>query len=138
MRIILLHCNSFSYECVKAMQIAEEIEEKEKAKDFHDVIVLLACVEKSDESRKENVKESFLQDVAGYSAQLGCRDFVLYPYAHLSKNLSSPQFAKDFLKELEEELRKSNYNVHRSPFGWEKAFRIDCKGHPLSESYREY
>jgi threonyl-tRNA synthetase len=39
------------------------------------------------------------------------------------------------LKEIEEKL-KGEFDVHRAPFGWYKAFKISCKGHPLSELSR--
>src|SRR5690606_36270291 len=34
-------------------------------------------------------------------------------------------------------LVQRDYEVHRVPFGWYKAFKISCKGHPLSELSRE-
>ncbi|HEC72533.1 MAG TPA: threonine--tRNA ligase [Thermoplasmatales archaeon] len=62
---------------------------------------------------------------------------MLYPYAHLSSNLASPKKAQEILVEIEYKLRNENFNVKRSPFGWYKAFKISCKGHPLSELSRE-
>jgi len=37
---------------------------------------------------------------------------------------------------MEEKL--SDFEVYRAPFGWYKAFKISCKGHPLSELSREF
>ncbi len=51
--------------------------------------------------------------------------------------LASPKKAQEILVEIEYELKKKNYNVKRAPFGWYKAFKISCKGHPLSELSRE-
>jgi len=62
---------------------------------------------------------------------------MVYPYAHLSSNLASPKKAQEILIEMEYELKQKNFNVKRSPFGWYKAFKISCKGHPLSELSRE-
>jgi threonyl-tRNA synthetase len=63
---------------------------------------------------------------------------LLYPYAHLSKNLGSPRKAKGFLNNLRQSLRKEGIEVHKSPFGWYKAFSLSCIGHPLAEGYREF
>ena len=71
------------------------------------------------------------------SEQLKVKNIMLYPYAHLSSDLASPKRAQEILVETEYELRNKNFNVKRSPFGWYKAFKISCKGHPLSELSRE-
>jgi len=34
---------------------------------------------------------------------------------------------------MESALKEERYTVKRAPFGWYKAFRLSCKGHPLSE-----
>ncbi|HZD43330.1 MAG TPA: threonine--tRNA ligase, partial [Methanomicrobiales archaeon] len=62
---------------------------------------------------------------------------MLYPYAHLSSELASPDTAVAALKAIEEGLKASgDFTVKRAPFGWYKAFRLACKGHPLSELSR--
>ena len=61
---------------------------------------------------------------------------VIYPYAHLSSSLSSPDSAKKILKDMEDTLKKKEFNVQRVPFGWYKSFEVSCKGHPLSELSR--
>ncbi len=63
---------------------------------------------------------------------------MIYPYAHLSSNLADADKGISLLNLFEEKLNELNeFEVHRSPFGWYKAFKISCKGHPLSELSRE-
>ena len=62
---------------------------------------------------------------------------MVYPYAHLSSDLANPKIAQQILIELESSLKTEGYTVKRSPFGWYKAFKISCKGHPLSELSKE-
>ena len=73
-----------------------------------------------------------ISDVAG---QVHAARIMIYPYAHLSPNLSTPATAVKILKGLAETL-SADYEVMRAPFGWYKAFTISCKGHPLSELSR--
>lgn len=61
---------------------------------------------------------------------------VVYPYAHLSSSLSSPDVAKEVLQKMETRLGEMDIPVARAPFGWYKAFEVSCKGHPLSELSR--
>ena len=50
--------------------------------------------------------------------------------------MGSPETAKEILTGIESELSGS-FEVLRAPFGWYKAFKISCKGHPLSELSRK-
>ena len=61
---------------------------------------------------------------------------MLYPYAHLSNSLSTPEFAKQLMIDAEKELKKKKINVSRAPFGFYKEFELKCKGHPLAELSR--
>ena len=68
--------------------------------------------------------------------QINVKNIVLYPYAHLSSNLSSPEVAIKILDEAEKFLKKK-FNVTKAPFGYYKEFELKVKGHPLSELSRE-
>jgi len=70
---------------------------------------------------------------------LQCRYFGFYNDYAASK---ITRITHDFVKGpritmIENELKQKDLNVKRAPFGWYKAFKISCKGHPLSELSRE-
>ncbi|HLD81269.1 MAG TPA: threonyl-tRNA synthetase editing domain-containing protein [archaeon] len=136
MKILFLHCDSFSYKVTEETPIAEP-NPPHRSGEFKDVVAALTCVEQKDEQRKDSVKQSFAQELATFCDRIKCKKVVLYPYAHLSRSLSKPAFAKDLLQDLEVELAAQGFEVHRSPFGWYKEFKIECKGHPLSEAFRD-
>ena len=69
--------------------------------------------------------------------QVNTNRVMVYPYAHLSSELASPKHALEISQALGEALTKTELEVKRSPFGWYKAFKLSCKGHPLSELARE-
>ncbi|KXB04615.1 hypothetical protein AKJ48_02025, partial [candidate division MSBL1 archaeon SCGC-AAA261O19] len=70
-----------------------------------------------------------IQDVA---AMVKSKNIAIFPFAHLSGKLASPDFAISILGELESRVRKADYEVIRAPFGWYKEFEFRSKGHPLS------
>ena len=70
------------------------------------------------------------------AGKVECRRVMVYPYAHLSSDLSSPELAVAALQNLESSLSSAGYEVKRAPFGWYKSFTVTCKGHPLSELSR--
>ena len=129
MKILLLHVDYIEYEVKqKAIENAEELEKNRDR--MEDCLVAFLSIEK-DDNAMAGVKE--IKDVA---SMLNVNKIMLYPYAHLSSNLAPPDEAIKVLKEMEKILAE-NYEVKRAPFGWYKAFKISCKGHPLAELSRE-
>ncbi|WP_423791950.1 threonine--tRNA ligase [Methanocaldococcus indicus] len=134
MKMLLIHADYLEFEAKQKTKIAEETDNL-KGK-MEDCLVCFIAVEKEDEKNPESVVNKAIEEIENVISQIKVNNVVIYPYAHLSKNLSSPEVALKVLKSLEERL-KNKYNVLRVPFGWYKAFKLSCKGHPLSELSRE-
>ena len=129
MKILFIHADHMEYEArEKAIEGAEEIEKKKDA--MKDALVAFISVEEDDEWHGRAVEE-----IKNVAEMVNAENIMLYPYAHLSSNLAPPAKAVEMLKSIEDDLKR-DYNVKRSPFGWYKAFKISCKGHPLSELSR--
>ncbi|MBD3207401.1 hypothetical protein GF319_13805 [Candidatus Bathyarchaeota archaeon] len=137
MKVLQLHCSSFNYEVTKETPVAER-PANPKAGEYENILVCFTCYEKSDENRHQEIIQGFVENIKTDTGRIGCKNVLLYPYAHLSHELGSPRKAKEFLKELEKRLQVEDLTVHKSPFGWYKSFGLFCKGHPLAEAYREY
>jgi len=128
MRILQLHCNNISYEPTKKeIKSAEEIDPKPVSLD--EVVVCFTAVEKDD---TEDVAKDAISQIKESMKKIGCSKLLLYPYAHLSSDLSAPSTALSLLKLMESEC--SELEVSRAPFGWTKSYNVKVKGHPLAES----
>jgi len=121
----------------KAIKNPQELtKEQEKLREVKEVLVILTAVEKIDENN-EKIGEEYVKNVRELAGQVKAENIVLYPYAHLSSSLSSPDFALSILEKAEKELAKDKkLKVTRAPFGYYKEFELKCKGHPLSELSR--
>jgi len=137
MKILALHVDYIKYKPLKkALKSIADLSEKEKkGGDVKDALVVLTAVEKTDADVNKAV-EGLLKEVKDIAKQVNVKNVVLYPYAHLSSNLSSPDTAVKVLEEAEKALKK-DFTVFRSPFGYYKEFEMKVKGHPLSELSRE-
>jgi len=128
MRILQLHCDNISYNPTKKeIQSAEEIDPKPVSID--EVVVCFTAVEKDD---TENVAKDAILQIKESMKKIGCSKLLLYPYAHLSSDLSAPSTALSLLKLMESEC--TELEVSRAPFGWTKSYNVKVKGHPLAES----
>jgi threonyl-tRNA synthetase len=139
MKILTIHADFIEFQAKKkAFKNAEEGINEERQR-IEECLVIFTAVEKVDEGNPEAVVERYLQEIKNVVQQLSVKNIVLYPYAHLSSNLSSPKIAENIMKDAEKKLAAENkLNVYRAPFGWYKTFNIQTKGHPMSELSREF
>ncbi len=107
MKILLLHTDYIKFKPLKkALKNVEALSEKEKeGKSVEEALVVLTAVEKSDSDSKKVVEE-LVKNVKEVAKQVNAEKIVLYPYAHLSKELASPELATKVLNEAEKELKK--------------------------------
>ena len=132
MRVLQLHCDSIEYTPTKKeIKSAEEI--KPETVVLEEVVVCFVAVEEDDDS---TVAKTAIFEIQESMKKIGCKKLLLYPYAHLSSKLASPNTGLSILKEMESST--SNIIVTRAPFGWTKAFSIKVKGHPLAESSKVF
>ena len=132
MRVLQLHCDSIEYTPTKKeIKSAEEIEPETTV--LEEVVVCFVAVEEDDDS---TVAKTAIFEIQESMKKIGCKKLLLYPYAHLSSKLASPNTGLSILKEMESSA--SNIIVTRAPFGWTKAFSIKVKGHPLAESSKVF
>lgn len=130
MRLLLIHADYIEYEVKERTKLAEDFEGKGDR--LEEVLVVFTSVEKGD---NEEVIKKAVEEIKDAAKKVGANRILIYPYAHLSSNLADSETAINLLRIFESELR--DFEVKRAPFGWYKAFRLSCKGHPLSELSKE-
>lgn len=137
MKILTLHCDYITFKSLKkALKSIKDLSEKDKKeKTVKEPLVVLMAVEQGD-SEKE-FKE-MLESVKKTASEVKAENIVVYPYAHLSSNLSDPKTAQEFLDKSQKELKKLKFKVEKAPFGYYKQFELKVKGHPLSELSKKF
>ena len=135
MQLLLIHSDFIEFEAKRPTKMAEEIEDSAKIGRLEEALCAFIAVEKFDEDDPAAVIAEGAKQISDVAGQVHAARIMLYPYAHLSPNLSTPATAIKILKGMAETL-SGNYEVMRAPFGWYKAFTLSCKGHPLSELSR--
>jgi threonyl-tRNA synthetase len=129
MRILQLHSDFIEYEPIKKeIKIAEEVEKKKYR--LENIVVLFTALEQGDD---ESVIKKAIDEIKSSLNVIKINRILIYPYAHLSTNLANPNIALKLIKEMENYSKKIGIETYRSPFGWNKKFSIQIKGHPLAE-----
>ncbi len=134
LRALQLHCDEVEYRPVKK-EISGAEEASQETVKIYESVLLLISVEKEDD---DSISAQCVDSMKKAESQLKCRSFIVYPYAHLSSDLASPELAKSILEKIELGGRELGYTIYHVPFGWNKAFSMRVKGHPLAEQSKSF
>ena len=135
MKTLNLHCDFIKFKGLKkALKKVDDIAPNQELEGSVDeCLVSMIAVESGDSIATVSELVKNIKDIAG---QVKAENIVLYPYAHLSRDLGKPEVAVEVLAEAAKELKK-DFSVTSAPFGYYKSFELKVKGHPLSELSRE-
>ncbi|HYR03950.1 MAG TPA: threonine--tRNA ligase [Nitrososphaerales archaeon] len=135
MRILQQHLDFIEYEPIsKEISAAEDIPDKKKQR-YEEIVALFVSVEPGDD---DEVAKRAVEGTKSFLEKLKVNRIIIYPYAHLSQSLARPKDALEVLKKMEGFAKGAGLETYRAPFGWNKAFQIKVKGHPLAEQSRVY
>jgi threonyl-tRNA synthetase len=126
------------FEAKDKTKVAEDIPAGFHNGRMEEVLVVFITVESDDEDKVQQVAAEASKDILDVKEKVGAERILLYPYAHLSKDLARPKASIEMLDVMKKMIESSGAEVSRAPFGWYKAFDIKCKGHPLSELSRDF
>src|SRR3989475_12609163 len=138
MRVLFLHVDYLEYDVrEKALKGVPDVPQSKRHGRIEEALVCFISAEKRDEVNLAGVVRAAAADIVEIADQVRTKRIVLYPYAHLSSSLAAPGAAQELIASVEKELVARGFDVHASPFGYYKSFRVAVKGHPLSELSRE-
>ncbi|HEY9407145.1 MAG TPA: threonine--tRNA ligase [Nitrososphaera sp.] len=134
MQLLQLHSDFIEYEPIqKEITDAEDVLLKSKVR-IEDLVVAFVAVENRDD---ESIAKMAAVEIKEYLDMVKSTRLLIYPYAHLSSDLTPPTAAINIIKSLESFAKETINQVYRAPFGWTKSFNIKVKGHPLAENSKK-
>ncbi len=127
-----MHSDRLSYEVKdKAVKEAEDVEQKSFS--IEEALVLFTSYERDDDPSSIGAA---VEEVRTVADRLGVNRLVVYPWVHLTEKPAPFSKARELHELFVDTLRMAEFEVHKVPIGWYKAFEIKVKGHPLAESLR--
>jgi threonyl-tRNA synthetase len=142
MQLLLIHSHGFEWKVTE--KAIKDIESSKKAnldyKTSESVLITFISVEESDIPDIDHIIKQAGMEIKAALNDVGEKNLILYPWVHLSKTTpANPNDALSSMKRLESYLL-TNYedlDINRAPFGYYKAFKLNCKGHALAERSKE-
>lgn len=135
MKVLLLDVERIGYELIKPeASIYEDASEKRAM--LEDAVAMMISIEKDDD---EAVADKAVADVKKFMTQLKRTRLIVYPFAHLSNQLSDPASAMKLIDYIYKSASSDKQlEVKKAPFGWNKKLTLEMKGHPLAEQGKSY
>jgi threonyl-tRNA synthetase len=133
MKVLQLDVEKMHYELLEPeASVYEKSEEKEFT--VEDAVVMLVSVEKGD---NQSTAERAIDETTDFLKKQKSKLLLIYPFAHLSRNLESPKEAMTLLDYMHK-IASERCDAIKAPFGWNKKWSIEIKGHPLAEQLKNY
>lgn len=133
MKVLQLDVDSMTYELIEPEASVYE-ESAERNFKVEDAVVMLVSVEKGD---NEEIALKAVEETTNFMQKQKRKLLLIYPFAHLSRNLESPRNAMNLLEYMRK-VASAKFETVKAPFGWNKRWSIKIKGHPLAEQLKSF
>ena len=111
MKVLQLDVENMSYELIEPeASVYDESEEKNFT--VEDAVVMLVSIEKGDD---EEVATEAIKETTGFMQKQKRKLLLIYPFAHLSRNLESPREASELLEFMRKTASESCSTFIYSP-----------------------
>ena len=136
MKLLLFYAHSFFYEtAAKSLPMLPDAEKKESVTE---AAVIFFHVEAEDVGKRSKVVQKFVKNVKWLCGKFSTKNVVLHSFNHLSGSKADPVFAKEILDEVGERLKRADYQVTVTPFGYFNEFKIHVAGDSLAKVFKEF
>ena len=95
MRLLLLHVDYIEYKTTKATKYAEDLQGLRNEARMEEALVAFIAAERADAVNVDEVALEASNVVRDVAVKVATKRVLLYPYAHLSSELASPDIALD-------------------------------------------
>lgn len=137
MKALLLHCKNYNIDIGLLANRPHDIKPEPVTARNHksaNCVVAMITVERGD-TNDSTVR--LVDDIQKMASDVGRRDIILLPFAHLSNKLANSELSLNILNNLQHSF-SDDFHVERSHFGSHKAFMLDVFGHAGNARFREY
>jgi threonyl-tRNA synthetase len=136
MKALFFHCKRYGVRVGKLSNRPKNILPeviKHKNQKCKDCVVVFLTVEKDDNPK---TCSALVLDLKKMLKEIGQKNIVLLPFAHLSSNLADSETVIRTLDIIEEKLRP--LKISRGHFGSHKSLLLEVYGHPGNARFREF
>lgn len=135
MRILLWYCDKFNWTpAIKTLENAADSSPGE----YQNAVVAFIHIEPEDIHESSSAEKKLLKNLKWLSKKWQQCPIILHSFTHLGEHKADASDAQALLNRVEERLKKVNYEVLQTPYGYFLDLDMQAKGHPLARIYKEF
>ena len=135
MKLLMIYVNKFAYKTnLKSLDSVSEITEQNR---IENAVVGFIHVEEKDEVNLSNVETKLIKNLKWAARKNNTEKIVLHSFTHLSESKAAPEITKKLLDNSEQRLKKADYEVYQTPFGYFLDLDVDAPGTPLARLFKD-
>ena len=137
MKLLTFLARSFAWQTFT--KTLPEVPDQDVSARVEDAVVVFMHIESrdaGDDARKRSFRHT-LKHIKWLAGKRDLRRVVLHSFAHLGGDNAAAEFSHDFMNELAERLRATDYEVHLTPFGYFCSWNLDVHGESLAKVWKE-
>jgi len=135
MRILMWYCDKFAW--IPAMKTLGSAPESTPGK-YHEALVAFIHVEPKDVLAGSSAEKKLVKNLKWLAKKWDNRQIILHSFTHLGEDKADADKARELLNRVEIRLKKVDYEVTQTPYGYFLDLDIQAKGHPLARIYKEF
>ncbi|MFH2035920.1 MAG: threonyl-tRNA synthetase editing domain-containing protein [Candidatus Zixiibacteriota bacterium] len=132
--MLMIYADSFGYKTtIKTVDDAPEIDE---AQTIENCLVGLIQVEAEDEADPAYIETKLVKNLKWAARKNDTNKVVIHTFAHLSDSKASIEISKQILDNSAERMKKADYEVYLTPFGYFFDLDIKAPGKSLARIFK--
>jgi len=131
----MIYTNRFAYQTsLKSLESASKTSEQ---KVIENAVVGFIHVEEKDEANFSKVETKLIKNLKWAARKNKTERIVLHSFTHLSESKAKSEMTKQLLNNSEQRLKKADYEVHQTPFGYFLDLDVKAPGNPLARLFKD-
>jgi len=135
MKLLMIYANRFAYKTsLKSLESASDTTEQ---KVIENALVGFIHVEEKDEANLSNVETKLIKNLKWAARKNNTESILIHSFTHLSESKASSAITKQLLDNSEQRLKKADYEVHQTPFGYFLDLDVKAPGNSLARIFKD-
>jgi len=135
MKLLMMYCSHFAFKTnQKGLDAAPDLDIQDVVED---ALVGFIHVEAKDEEDASRVETKLVKNLKWAARKNESNRVVLHSFTHLSESKADPEFTKKLFDNAQDRLRKADYEVSQTPFGYFLNLDLSAPGFPLARLFKD-
>jgi hypothetical protein len=136
MKLLLFGAKRFHYTAFeKTVEAAPDSDADEVVTDA--LVVYIHAEQLDEEAARGRLLTKVVKNCKWAANKQGLRNVVLHSFTHLGGISSSPEFAQQFIADLAQRLRDTDYRVWTTPFGYLCEWDLSVRGESIGRVFKQ-